>query len=71
MKLLSVNVSPPKEVVHAGKTVTTGIFKEPIHGRVPLRTLNLNGDGQADHAGAGRLRFNGVAGVRNGLLVVP
>ena len=53
MKLLSVNVSPPKEVVHAGKTVTTGIFKVPIHGRVPLRTLNLDGDGQADLIGHG------------------
>ena len=53
MKLLSVNVSPPKQVVHAGKTVTTGIFKEPIHGRVRLRTLNLDGDGQADLMGHG------------------
>ena len=39
MKLLSVNVSPPKEVVHEGKTVTTGIFKEPIHGRVHARDV--------------------------------
>jgi MOSC domain-containing protein YiiM len=53
MKLLSVNVSPPKEVVHAGKTVTTGIFKEPIRGRVTLGTLNLDGDGQADLTGHG------------------
>ncbi len=53
MKLLSVNVSPPTEVVHGGKTVTTGIFKEPVDGRVMLRTLNLDGDGQADLTGHG------------------
>jgi MOSC domain-containing protein YiiM len=48
MKLLSVNVSPPMEVMHRGKTVTTGIFKEPVNHRVMLRTMNLDGDGQAD-----------------------
>ena len=48
MKLLSVNVSPPVEVLHRGKTVTTGIFKEPVSRRVMLRTMNLDGDGQAD-----------------------
>jgi MOSC domain-containing protein YiiM len=48
MKLLSVNVSPPKEVTMNGKTITTGIFKEPVQGRVMLRSLNLDGDGQAD-----------------------
>ncbi len=48
MKLLSVNVSLPKEVPYMGKTTTTGIFKEPVPGRVMLRTLNLEGDGQAD-----------------------
>jgi MOSC domain-containing protein YiiM len=53
MKLLSVNVSPPKEVVHGGETVKTGIFKEPIRGRVMLGTLNLDGDGQADLVGHG------------------
>ena len=48
MKLLSVNVSPPVEVLHRGNTVTTGIFKEPVNRRVMLRTMNLDGDGQAD-----------------------
>ena len=28
--------------------MTTGIFKEPVTGRVALRTLNLDGDRQAD-----------------------
>ena len=31
-----------------GKRVTTGIFKEPVHGRVMMRRLNLDGDQQAD-----------------------
>jgi|SRR5215210_4522697 len=53
MKLLSVNVSPPTEVVHGGETVTTGIFKRPVEGRVMLGTLNLDGDGQADLLGHG------------------
>lgn len=48
MKLLSVNVSLPKEVPHRSGTVETGIFKEPVAGRIMLRTLNLDGDGQAD-----------------------
>jgi MOSC domain-containing protein YiiM len=53
MKLLSVNVSPPKDVVYGDKTVTTGIFKVPVDRRVMLRTLNLDGDGQADLIGHG------------------
>lgn len=48
MKLLSVNVSLPEEVPHERKTVYTGISKKPVDGRVMLRTMNLDGDGQAD-----------------------
>jgi len=48
MKLLSVNVSRPKEVPYMGQTVRTGIFKEPVVGRVQLRKFNLEGDEQAD-----------------------
>ena len=48
MKLLSVNVGLPRELSWQGKLVATGIFKEPVHERVLLRTLNLAGDGQAD-----------------------
>jgi len=47
-ELLSVNVGLPREVAHADATVTTGIFKESVTGRVALRTTNLDGDGQAD-----------------------
>ena len=55
MRILSVNVALPREVTWQGKLVTTGIFKEPIEGSVMLRTLNLDGDGQANltvHGGA-------------------
>jgi len=31
-----------------GDPVSTAIFKEPVAGRVPLQTLNLDGDRQAD-----------------------
>ncbi len=48
MKVVSVNVGLPREVVWQGKTVTTGIFKQPVQGRVMLRSLNLDGDRQAD-----------------------
>jgi ferredoxin-NADP reductase/MOSC domain-containing protein YiiM len=53
MKLLSVNVSCPRDISHDGKTVRTGIFKQPIEGRVKLGELNLEGDGQADLVGHG------------------
>ncbi|MFZ0328900.1 MAG: MOSC domain-containing protein [Nitrososphaeraceae archaeon] len=48
MKILSVNVGLPREVIFKGEVVTTGIFKQPVKGRVKLRTLNLDGDRQAD-----------------------
>jgi MOSC domain-containing protein YiiM len=48
MRVLSVNVGLPREVVWRGKPITTGIYKEPVAGPVPLRKLNLAGDRQAD-----------------------
>jgi MOSC domain-containing protein YiiM len=48
MKLISVNVGLPRVVMSSGDPVSTGIFKEPVAGRVTLRTLNLDGDRQAD-----------------------
>lgn len=48
MNLLSVNVGLPREVAWAGRTIATGIFKQPVAGPVALRTLNLDGDRQAD-----------------------
>src|SRR5580704_3466688 len=55
MRLISVNVGLPREVLWHGRTVTTGIYKDPVEGRVAVRTLNLDGDRQADltvHGGA-------------------
>jgi len=48
MKLLSIQVALPQEVHWQRRTVSTGIFKEPVQGPVMLRTLNLDGDRQAD-----------------------
>lgn len=50
-----MNVSLPKEIVSKGKTVRTGNFKEPVHGRVGVKTLNIEGDGQAKQTEAERL----------------
>ena len=48
MKLISLNVGLPRQVGFQDGLVNTGIFKEPIRGRVRLRKLNLDGDRQAD-----------------------
>jgi MOSC domain-containing protein YiiM len=48
MQIVSLNIGLPRDVVWHGRTVTTGIFKEPVAGRVALRRLNLDGDRQAD-----------------------
>ena len=47
MRVVSVNVGLPARW-SGGETVTTGIYKEPVAGRVPLRRTNLDGDCQAD-----------------------
>ena len=48
MKLISLNTGLPREVAWHGRSVTTAIYKQPVAGRVALRTLNLDGDRQAD-----------------------
>ena len=48
MKLISVNVGLPRDVKWERGTATTGIYKLPVEGRVKVRTLNLDGDRQAD-----------------------
>ena len=48
MKIVSVNVGMPREVVWQGMTVQTGIFKEPVADPVMISQLNLAGDKQAD-----------------------
>ena len=55
MRIVSVNVGLPREIARGDDIVRTGIFKQPIVGRVVLRRLNLAGDAQADlsvHGGA-------------------
>lgn len=47
-KVISLNVGLPRTVNFLGQSVTTGIFKESVTGRIKLRRLNLNGDKQAD-----------------------
>jgi ferredoxin-NADP reductase/MOSC domain-containing protein YiiM len=51
--LLSVNVGLPKDVSWQGKTVYTGIWKEPVAGPRMVRRLNIDGDGQGDTQGHG------------------
>lgn len=51
--LVSVNVGMPRDIEWQGETVHTGIWKEPVTGRVAARRLNLEGDGQGDLAGHG------------------
>ena len=48
MKIISVNVGLPREVVWKGITVRTAIFKKPVAGTLAIRQLNLAGDQQAD-----------------------
>jgi MOSC domain-containing protein YiiM len=48
MKIVSLNVGRPRLAMRNDEPVSTGIFKEPVSGRVMLRTLNLDGDRQAD-----------------------
>jgi MOSC domain-containing protein YiiM len=48
MKVVSLNVGLPRDVIWKGRTVTTGIFKEPVTHRILMRALNLDGDAQAD-----------------------
>ena len=51
--LMSVNVAMPKDVPWQGRTVFTGVFKDPVSGPRRVRKLNVDGDGQGDLAGHG------------------
>jgi MOSC domain-containing protein YiiM len=50
VRLVSVNVGHPRPVERNGKTIETGIFKEPVAGPVQVARTNLAGDRQADLA---------------------
>lgn len=48
MKVISVNSGLPREVKWHERRLSTGIYKEPVEGRVAVRKLNSDGDRQAD-----------------------
>ncbi len=52
-RLLSVNVGLPRDIEWNGRTVHTGIWKDPVRGRCRVGRLKLEGDGQGDLAGHG------------------
>src|ERR1700748_2982761 len=52
-RLLSVNVGLPRDIAWNGRTVHTGIWKDPVPGRQQGGRLNVVGDGQGDLAGHG------------------
>jgi ferredoxin-NADP reductase/MOSC domain-containing protein YiiM len=51
--LVSVNVGMPRDVSWQGKTVHTGVWKQPVDGPAMVRRLNIDGDGQGDTTGHG------------------
>jgi len=48
MKVVSVNVGQPREVVWQGETRRTAIFKSPVPGPARITTLQVEGDRQAN-----------------------
>src|SRR3954451_22025209 len=52
-RLVSVNVGRPQDIEWKGRTVHTGIWKDPVRGRCRVGRLNLDGDGQGDLGGHG------------------
>jgi MOSC domain-containing protein YiiM len=48
MRVLSVNVGLPREVLWRSKAISTGIYKQPVAGPVRVGILNVDGDRQAD-----------------------
>lgn len=64
MRVLSLNISPGREVVHDGKPVRTGIFKRPIAGPLAVGAEGCAGDEQSDrvHHGGEHKAVYGFAG---------
>jgi MOSC domain-containing protein YiiM len=46
--VVSVNVGTPRVTEWHGRAVESGIWKQPVAGRVGVRGVNLDGDAQAD-----------------------
>jgi MOSC domain-containing protein YiiM len=58
--VVSINVGQPRTVPYEGRTVRTGIFKDPVTSHVRLTRLGFEGDGQADrrvHGGPTRAAY--------------
>ncbi|HEY3483292.1 MAG TPA: MOSC domain-containing protein, partial [Streptomyces sp.] len=51
--LAAVSVGMPKEVSWRGRSVYTGVYKQPVTGPRMVRRLNIDGDGQGDLGGHG------------------
>ena len=52
-RLLALNVGLPRDHPWRGRSVRTGVWKEPVTGRRMVRRLNIEGDGQGDLKGHG------------------
>jgi MOSC domain-containing protein YiiM len=48
MRLVSLNVAMPRTVHRDGRSITSGIFKEPVNDRRWVSLTNITGDAQAD-----------------------
>lgn len=46
--IVSLNVGKPITVDYLGKPLSTGIYKQPVHGPLYLSSVQFEGDGQAD-----------------------
>jgi MOSC domain-containing protein YiiM len=49
-EVVAVNVGAVRAVALGARVITTGIWKQPVAGRVPLEGVNLRGDDQADRS---------------------
>ena len=47
-RIEQVCISEPVTVLHEGTEVLTGIFKQPVDGRVGVEEMGIVGDGQAN-----------------------
>jgi MOSC domain-containing protein YiiM len=60
-RVVSVNVGTIRNVEWLGETVSSGIWKSPVAGRVVLRGVNFDGDDQADrtvHGGPDKVVYS-------------
>lgn len=63
MKVYSINVGKPSEIIWKGKKSKSGIYKYPVEGKIYVSSTNLEGDGQ------GNLKVHG--GIDKAIYVYP